>query len=225
MNKVGKTDMPRQIIHRRLLSAEAADVLRAKIIEGEFAQGFKLIEEDLSQMLGVSRACIREAVMQLENEGLVARGEGRSREVATFRKSDVREIYMLRLYIEKLAITECLNCGNLPLAALLRKGEQILRLVGKKPIDAVRLTEADLDFHEMLIAAAGSRAMQVWQGLKNQIKTLLLLYFRTAPNEPSPDDYANHDRIVEALQNGNKAQVEALLEAHILSGMDTLLRQ
>lgn len=225
MKKDDKIEMPRQIIQRRLLSAEAADVLREKIIEGEFAQGFKLIEEELSQMLGVSRACIREAVMQLENEGLAVRGEGRSREVATFKKADIREIYLLRLSIEKLAVAECLNGGNVPLAALRKKGELILRLVGKKPIDSVRLTEADLDFHETLIGAAGSRAMQVWQGLKYQIKTLLLLYFKTTPSEPSPDDYANHDRIIAALQSGNKAQAEALLEAHILSGMDTLLRQ
>ncbi len=68
-----KTGKSAPLIERHLLSAKAAEVLRDKIIKGEFPQGQKLIEEELSGMLGVSRACIREAVMQLENEGLIVR--------------------------------------------------------------------------------------------------------------------------------------------------------
>jgi DNA-binding GntR family transcriptional regulator len=219
----GKSIKPIPPIERRLLSDKAAEVLREKIIEGEFSPGFKLIEEELSKMLGVSRACIREAVMQLENEGLVVRTQGRSREVATFRKADYTEIYMLRLYIEKLAVATCLEKGTLPLAVLRKKADEIVRLVEKRPINSIKLAEADLGFHEAIIAAAGNkRAFQVWQGLKNQIKTLLYLYFTTTPNAPQPDDYANHGRLIDTFQTGDKAQIETLLEAHILSGLTTM---
>ena len=219
----GKSIKPIPPIERHLLSDKAAEVLREKIIEGEFPPGFKLIEEELSKMLGVSRACIREAVMQLENEGLVVRTQGRSREVATFRKADYTEIYMLRLYIEKLAVATCLEKGTLPLAVLRKKADEIVRLVEKRPINSIKLAEADLGFHEAIIAAAGNkRAFQVWQGLKNQIKTLLYLYFTTTPNAPQPDDYANHGRLIDTFQTGDKAQIETLLEAHILSGLTTM---
>jgi DNA-binding GntR family transcriptional regulator len=219
----GKTIKPTPLIERHLLSAKAADVLREKIIEGEFPQGYKLIEEDLSKLLGVSRACIREAVMQLENEGLVVRTQGRSREVATFRKADFTEIYMLRLYIEKLAVATCLENGAFPVAALRKKAEEIDRLVLKKPINCIKLTEEDLGFHEAIIAAAGSkRALQVWQGLKSQIRTLMYLYFTTTPKAPQPNDYANHGRLIEAFQNGDQALIDDLLETHILSGLKTI---
>jgi len=219
----GKTIKPVPLIERHLLSEKAAEVLRGRIIAGEFPQGYKLIEEDLSKMLGVSRACIREAVMQLENEGLIVRTQGRSREVATFRKADFTEIYMLRLYIEKLAVATCLKNDTLPLTALRKKAEEIVRLVEKQPINSIKLAEADLGFHEALIAAAGSRrALQVWQGLKNQIKTLMYLYFTTTPKAPQPDDYANHGRLIEAFQNGDQAEIDALLETHILSGLKTM---
>ena len=161
--------------------------------------------------------------MQLENEGLVVRTQGRSREVATFRKADYTEIYMLRLYIEKLAVVTCLEKGALPLAALRKKADEIVRLVEKRPINSIKLAEADLGFHEAIIAAAGNkRAFQVWQGLKNQIKTLMYLYFTTTPNAPQPDDYANHGRLIDTFQTGDKAQIETLLEAHILSGLTTM---
>jgi len=218
-----KTIKSAPLIERDLLSAKAAEVLRDRIIKGELAPGQKLIEEEMSKLLGVSRACVREAVMQLENEGLIVRTQGRSREVATFGKTDFTEIYTLRLYIEKLAVATCLKNGTLPDALLRKKAEEINRLVEKKPVNSIKLVEADLAFHEALIAAAGNkRALQVWQGLKNQIKTLLYLYFTTTPKAPEPDDYANHVRLIETFQKGDKAQIDALLEAHILSGLTTM---
>ncbi len=224
-NEEEKNKLKKEPIRHRLLTDEVTDVLRQKIIEGTFAQGFRLVEEELSEAFGVSRALIREAAMQLESEGLVARN-GRRREVASFCKTDYEEIYMLRFYIEKLAIAECLDKNTLPAAALLKKAEFITRLVEKKPIDFAKLTDADLAFHELLIEAAGnSRALRIWQGLKNQIKTLLLLYFRTASVLPSTGDHANHVRLVKALEARDAAQIDALLEAHILSGLDSLLQQ
>ena len=218
-----KTGKSTPLIERHLLSAKAAEVLRDKIIKGEFPQGQKLIEEELSGLLGVSRACIREAVMQLENEGLIVRLQGRSREVATFGKADFTEIYTLRLYIEKLAVAACLQNGTLPVAAMRRKAEEVNRLVMKKPINGIKLAEADLAFHETIVSAAGNRrALQVWQGLKNQIKTLMYLYFTTTPKAPEIDDYANHGRLIDTFQSGDKAQIEALLETHILSGLTTM---
>lgn len=214
---------PTPIIERHLLSAKATEVLRKKIIEGQFPQGLRLIEEDLSKMFGVSRACIREAVMQLENEGLIVRTQGRSREVVTFHKSDYVEINMLRLYIEKLAVATCLKNGTMPLAVLRKKVEAINRQVEKRPINSLKLAEEDMGFHEAIIAAAGNkRALLVWQGLKNQIKTLMYLYFTTTPNAPQPDDYANHGRLVDYFESKDITQIDALLEAHIFSGPATM---
>ena len=222
-NENGINSTPSLIIERHLLSAKAAELMRKKIILGEFPQGLRLIEEDLSTMMGVSRACIREAVMQLENEGLIVRLQGRSREVVTFHKEDYTEINMLRLYIEKLAVATCLKNGTMPLTVLRKKADEITRLVEKKPINSIKLTEADLGFHEAIIAASGNkRAFQVWNGLKNQIKTLMYQYFTTTPNSPRPDDFANHGRLVDCFQSDDKTQIDTLLETHILSSLTTI---
>lgn len=221
MNEETVKSMP--LIERHLLSVKAADVLRDKIIWGELPPGQKLIEEELSGLLGVSRACIREAVMQLENEGLVVRSQGRSREVVTFGKADYAEIYTLRLYIEKLAVEACLKNGTLPVKTLRAKAEEINQLVAGKMADGMKIAEADLCFHEAILATAGNkRALQVWQGLKNQIKTLLYLYLTTTPKAPQPDDYANHGRLIEIFQSGDKVKIDEMLEVHILSGLKTL---
>lgn len=223
-NKTGEVKKQKMSIEHRLLSDKVTEVLRQNIIVGKFPPGFRLIEEDLTDTLGVSRACIREAVMQLENEGLVSKKLGR-REVISFQKADYEEIYMLRLYIEKLAIATCLANGTMPISILLKKSGQITKLVDKKPIDYVKLTEADLSFHEAIVSASGNRrAIKVWHDLENQIKTLLFLYFSTSQQEPSIDDDANHMQLVKYLQSEDKAKIDEYFESHILSGLKMLLR-
>ena len=104
---------------------------------------------------------------------------------------------------EKLAVAACLENGTLPVAALRKQVEKVNALVEKKPIDYTRLVEADLGFHEFIIQAAGNRRVaNIWDGLKNQLKTLLFLYFNTTKSEPSLQDYASHGKVVDALESG-----------------------
>jgi GntR family transcriptional regulator of gluconate operon len=92
-----------QKIERSLLKDQVADLLRASIIKGDIQQGAKVVERELAEVLGVSRVPVRDALMQLETEGLVvSRLSGRY--VIELTERDVKELYQIRVVLEKLAV-------------------------------------------------------------------------------------------------------------------------
>lgn len=85
------------------LRAQAVNKLRAAIAEASFRPGERLVERKLCDMLGVSRPLVREALRQLEAEGLVQNTPYKGPVVATFTPAEVGQIYEIRGALEGLA--------------------------------------------------------------------------------------------------------------------------
>jgi DNA-binding GntR family transcriptional regulator len=97
--EIANTDMS---LEHRLLKDRAADTLRDCISSGKIPEGTKLTERDISELLGISRAPARDALMILETEGLVVSKPG-GRFVIELTEKDVRDIHMLRWTLERVA--------------------------------------------------------------------------------------------------------------------------
>ena len=82
---------------------EVEDKLRAAIIEGSLEPGQRLVERELCEALNVSRTSLREALRQLEAEGLVKVFPYRGPVVATLAVSDAEQTYRIREVLEALA--------------------------------------------------------------------------------------------------------------------------
>jgi DNA-binding GntR family transcriptional regulator len=95
---------------RRTIGDEVLETLRKSIITGAFAPGDHLAEGALAEQLGVSRAPVREAMMQLEREGLLAFDKRGAARVKAFTDDDFDEIFGLRLELETMAAR--LACRN-----------------------------------------------------------------------------------------------------------------
>ena len=89
---------------KRSLADDVADRLRDAILQGSFKPGEPLREEQLAVMLDVSRGPVRVALVQLEREGLVLVRRHRGATVARLSRSDLDEVYSLRLALEVLAV-------------------------------------------------------------------------------------------------------------------------
>jgi DNA-binding GntR family transcriptional regulator len=85
------------------LREQVLDELRAAIIDGRLAPGARLIERALIDMLGVSRTVVREALRQLESEGLVMADARKGLVVRALTPSEARELYAIRAQLEGLA--------------------------------------------------------------------------------------------------------------------------
>ena len=88
----------------RTLRENVVDEIRMKILSREYESGMRIVEQNLSDELGVSRGPIREALRQLEQEGLVeyVRNVGCSVKQVTL--EDIYEIYLLRATYEQVAV-------------------------------------------------------------------------------------------------------------------------
>jgi DNA-binding GntR family transcriptional regulator len=83
--------------------SQVVEMLRAAITGGQFAPGQRLIEKDLCDLMGVSRPSVREALRQVESEGLIVTIANRGPTVSQLSARDVASIYEVRGALEALA--------------------------------------------------------------------------------------------------------------------------
>ena len=83
--------------------SQVVEMLRAAITGGQFAPGQRLIEKDLCDLMGVSRPSVREALRQVESEGLIVTIPNRGPTVSQLSTRDVASIYEVRGALEALA--------------------------------------------------------------------------------------------------------------------------
>ena len=88
----------------KTLRENVADEIRMKILNQELAPGMRIIEQSLSEELGVSRAPISEALRQLEQEGVVEYERNFGCSVKKITLEDIYEIYLLRSTYEVIAV-------------------------------------------------------------------------------------------------------------------------
>lgn len=86
------------------LRENVVDAIRLKILNGEIALGARIVEQDIAADLGVSRGPVREALRQLEQEGLIEYTRNVGCSVKKVTLEDIYEIYLLRATYEILAV-------------------------------------------------------------------------------------------------------------------------
>src|SRR5919202_169118 len=96
-NATGPTVLP---IQRQTLTSMTLDALRERILHGTYPEGEPLRQDALAEELGVSRIPVREALRQLEAEGLVTFNPHRGAVVSTLSLGEIDELFELRAEIE-----------------------------------------------------------------------------------------------------------------------------
>ena len=217
-------DQPIQPRRRRVLMDDVVDAIREAILSGRLAAGTRLIEDDLAQMLDVSRGPIRQALFKLQQEGLVVHETHRGATVATTSPDDVAEIYSLRTALERLSVEQACHRAT---AADLAPLEAILLLFQSTPRENItrkKVAEFDIDFHDALFRAAHNRRLyRAWEGLRSQVMVFLLL------RDALPDDYLDswhrdHANLLAAVRARDVAAATAAIEEHIGGAYARLLK-
>ncbi|HET9663119.1 MAG TPA: GntR family transcriptional regulator [Burkholderiales bacterium] len=140
------------------LRQQVVDALRQAIIEGRLAPGARLTERELTEMMRVSRTVIREALRQLESEGLIAIIPNKGPVVRTLTLSEAKDLYQIRAVLEGLAarlFTE--HAGEAHLKRLAAALDVVVRAYAGG--DAQQVLETKNRFYDVLFEGAGSETL------------------------------------------------------------------
>ncbi len=193
---------------------QVAQILREAITEGRLKPGDRLIETDLANELGTSRAPVREALRQLEEQGLVASYPYRGSEVLGVSQDEVEQVLVpIRITLERFAYSRAL--GRLSEDDF----HQLQELVDEMEAAAregstERLADADVRFHELIVVRSEQRhCLQIWKTIEPRVRA----YFRR--DAPAHADArtvpAQHQELLDVLRTGAEAAVLDAIDRHI----------
>lgn len=137
-------------------SVRAAEEIRIAILNGSLAPGARVRQEDLAAQLGLSREPIRQALVILEQEGLVHNTLRRGAVIAPIDSSFLSDVYEVREVVESYAAARVAEIGA-DMKAIL----EVIRL-GRRAVKADKvedLVELDWRFHSGLYEASGNRVL------------------------------------------------------------------
>ncbi len=137
-----------------MLSDNIGELLVDAILSGKLTPGARLNESELSRQLSVSRAPIREALNQLEEQGLVVHKPRRGMFVVSLTDVDIQKINQLRLILESEALLLCRR--NLTPQIERRLQNQLEKMDRAGSISALEAVRMDLAFHRLIWSAAGN---------------------------------------------------------------------
>jgi len=136
------------------LKSYVFNTLRDAIVSGRYKPGSRLNESQLAREFNISRIPIREALMQLQEHGLVMNHERRGMFVTELSEEDVQRINSLRIVLESEALKLCAAHMTKPVAARLTQlVEQMEAWDAGNEIDSAAI---DLEFHRTIWGAAGN---------------------------------------------------------------------
>jgi GntR family transcriptional regulator, rspAB operon transcriptional repressor len=209
------TEPAREKIVPAQLERRVYERLRDDIVSGELQPGAQLVEARIAEELGVSKTPVREALIRLQRDGLVAIEPYRGARVTQPSPEDVREILELRLLLE-CRIARDLAERRPPevLRALQLSVDQCLGAlaVGDRPTFLDGLTQ----FSDIQAAACGNRRMAK---LLVDLRGVLLLIGSTSLRAPGREHRSldEHEAILAAITAGNPEAAAAATAAHIRS--------
>jgi DNA-binding GntR family transcriptional regulator len=169
--------MPEKLFARHNRSALHQDVysaLKEAILRGQLQPGTRLCEADIAAQMGISRAPIREALRQLEQEGLAVNSPYKGTFVATFTPDDIRELCAVRSLLEGYAVAQAVQRITPDDIERLTAIMDEMLAVARQDVDLAVFIEKDLRFHEEICRLSGNRRLfAVWSTLASQTR----LYF------------------------------------------------
>ncbi len=188
--------------------------LRDRIASGDLAAGDRLVERDISATYGISRGPVREAIMVLEQEGLVVSHAYRGAVVVEISQEEIAQILVpVRTVIEKVAFRAAATAQDEELLHSLHRTVSAMEQAAD-PLDSRRLADLDLAFHEAVIAAAShTQSLQIWRLIQPRVRAY---FVRDAPHHEDPHAVVEqHRELLAALESGDPERAEREIEAHI----------
>lgn len=198
--------------------------LKEKILNNDFPPGYQALEQEIADMLGVSRTPVREILTRLQDEGLIERLPRRGFRVLPLTPDDIRELADVLRCLEVRAVEllteQKLTAESEPLRVLKAANEHAREALNHE--DRQGWADADREFHRAILRFCGNRHLtrtgfSIWDQFHRA--DMITLRIRPVPvNSP-----VEHDEIMDAIRAHDTAAAARLLAQHRRNGRETII--
>lgn len=201
---------------------DAYERLTKSIARGELAPGQRLVEADLVEALGVSRAIVRAVLTRMAHAGLIEKEINRGARVRKVSDDEAIEITQVRAVLEALAARHAaLRATDADVAELRKILAEMKALLRKQ--DLLSYSDGNRRLHAKIIEMSGHATAQ--QLIANLRAQLVRFQYRTilVPGRPK-DSLAEHSAIVDAIADRDDDAAEAAMRRHLTHVTENLMR-
>lgn len=201
------------------LREQALVALREAIVMGSLSPGSHLAEVRLASDLGISRGTLREALRQLQQEGLaVTDGRGRLH-VRSLDARKIRDTFQVRAALESLAARTIVELPAPAKDSALKALEQALTAMAAAEDESLHVRlEADVEFHRTLCRASGNeQLLKTWEQISGVVRMSIM--YAGVDKAQQNVAVARHREVTTLLQESPR-DLEARMTAHILDVLD-----
>ncbi|MGP1385784.1 MAG: GntR family transcriptional regulator [Thainema sp.] len=209
------------------LYEQVYQALRNAILTGELAAGQRLVETQLAEWLSVSRTPLREALRQLQQEGLVSSEANGGLRVTTLSIADAIELYDCRIALEQLAVAEaCRRATDEQLKQLemyVAEAEQFAD-AQEKPSSSFQLLELDYQFHHLIAQSSGNQRLTAL--LEQLFDAMALLRIQTLQHNPNVLEIRlEHRQIYTAIATQDADAATEAIVSHLIASKQRVARE
>lgn len=196
---------------------QIVDILRESIIFGTLPPGTQIKQEEICRQFACSPGPVREALRELESEGLLFHYPNRGVFVAEVSNHEIADVLIpMRLLLEKFAL--CNAKLKFTPTAIASLNEQItIMRIGAESGNSKMAEEADAKFHLITMQVGGSEhTLQLWNSIVSRIR---LKFARMGPMDVTADKAAEHQKLLDSLLANDSEEISQLLEEHIVQSV------
>ncbi|MFJ2244681.1 GntR family transcriptional regulator [Streptomyces sp. NPDC087862] len=196
--------------------------LRERIIDGRYPSGYRVVERELADELGVSRIPVREAIQRLETEGFIAAQARKGAFVAPLGPAEAADFFDIREHLEALAASlAARRAGRDGLRTLERLLDRARR-VADSSRRTRELGSVHADFHQQIVVMSGNPLLQgLMAPLDGRLRRLFSL---TSEPGDGPVMCGEHELLYEAIRSGDADAAERIARGHVAGTRATALK-
>ncbi len=195
----------------------AIELIKKKIIMGDFTPGQKLVETDLSENFEISRPPLREAFRVLERDGLILSLPRKGMYVRELSIQEIRDIFNFRHLLELNALTnlEKKNIRELPAIS------KTIMPLPSSPKDIYKYQKLSLNFHVELVRSLNNTFMtKCINTLMNNLSRYVFISFSHSGDAKLA--FSDHEKIIEFIKNGDYQLSKMHLTTHLTASCEKL---
>jgi len=208
------------LLKSKSLTAAVKDEISSLILSGQLVAGQKLTEQELAERLGVSRGPVREALLGLEEAGLVRLAKNRGMYVREISAEEAGDLYEVRAGLEgwagRILAPKITDAQVAQLRAMVAEmSESIVRN------DLNAYFPQNIRFHEVIVEMTGNvKLVMLYRRIINEMHLIRRHELAASGMRRSVQEHAD---IVSALETRSGVHAAAVMEAHVLGGRERFL--